>query len=386
MMHLPPLYPITDATQEPSLSRQIARFAATGFPLVQFRGKPLSVNDQWRELRIALAESFQNGGWPLIAVNDRADLAILAASEGMAPWGLHLGQSDLPAMEAAKLPGFRELHFGASTHNQAEWASVDSVCDHAGVGPVRATQTKKDHVEIIGFDGLSDGCAALRQKNIAPIAIGGLATDDVLACFRAGAESLAMSYSLSPAAIEKDGGNLTEYLWQAQKTKLSIAPIFKSGSGAVIVGGSGAGKTALAECLAQRTGMRALDLDHRISQRTGKSIPEIFDRGEDAFRQIESECLPECLEATCILALGGGAWQQEAIRSCVQKAGWSVVWLAENPEVAWERVKNDPNRPLAKDRKAFMDKWRSRMPLWSSLPALLPLGRSAAELAELLAM
>jgi thiamine-phosphate diphosphorylase len=367
------------------LSRQIARFAAKGFPLIQFRGKPLSVNDQWRELRMALAESSQDGGWPLIAVNDRADLAILAASEGTAPWGLHLGQSDLPAMEAVKLPGLGELHFGASTHNPVEWVSVDSVCDHAGVGPVRATQTKKDHVETIGFDGLSCGCAVLRQKNIAPIAIGGLNIDDALACFRAGAESLAMSYSLSPAAIERGGGNLTEYLWQAQKLKISVVPFFKSDRGLVIVGGSGAGKTALAECLAQRTGMRALDLDHRISQHTGKSIPEIFGDGEEAFRKLESECLPECLEEPSILALGGGAWQQEAIRNCVQKAGWSVVWLAENPSVAWERAKDDPNRPLAKDRTSFMEKWRSRMPLWSSLPAILPLGRSPAELAELLA-
>jgi len=385
MTHLPPLYPITDATQELSLSRQIARFAREGFPIVQFRGKPLPIGEQWRELRTALAESFQNGGWPLIVVNDRADLAILAACEGMTPWGLHLGQSDLPAMEAVKLPGLKELHFGASTHNPAEWASVDRICDHAGVGPVRATQTKKDHVEVIGFNGLSEGCAALRQKNIAPIAIGGLTIDDALACFRAGVESLAMSYSLSPVAVEADGGNLTEYLWQAQKIKYSLAPILKSGHGAVIVGGSGAGKTALAECLASRLGMQALDLDHRISQRVGKSIPEIFDEGEDFFRKIESECLPECLEVPSILALGGGAWQQETLRCCVKKAGWSVVWLAENPNVAWERAKMDPNRPLAKDKKVFMEKWCSRMPHWSSLPSLLPLGRSAAELAELIA-
>jgi shikimate kinase len=292
----------------------------------------------------------------------------------------------LPAVEAVKLPGLEDLHFGASTHSPAEWASVDSVCDHAGVGPVRATQTKKDHVETIGFDGLSRGCATLRQKSIAPIAIGGLAIDDASACYRAGAESLAMSHSLSPVAVEAGGGNLTEYLWLAQKIKYSFAPIIKSGCGAVIVGGSGAGKTALAESLALRLGMPAVDLDHRISQKVGKSITEIFDEGEDAFRKIESGCLPECLEAPSVLALGGGAWQHEAVRGRVQKAGWSVVWLAENPNVAWERAKIDPNRPLAKDRKIFMENWSSRMPLWSSLPALLPLGRSAAELAELLAL
>lgn len=385
MVHFPPLYPIADATQELSLSRQIARFAGAGFPLVQLRGKPVPINEQWAELRRALTESIQNGGWPLIVVNDRADLAILAAYEGLAPWGLHLGQSDMPAKEAVRLPGLKDLHFGASTHNPIEWASVDCVCDHAGVGPIRATTTKKDHAVTIGFDGLAEGCSAMRQKNIAPIAIGGLTIDDSLACFQAGAESLAMSHSLSPAAIDASGGNLTECLWQAQKIKYSLAPILKSGQGAILAGGSGAGKTALAGSLALRLGLPAVDLDHQISQRAGKSIAEIFGEGEDAFRKIESECLPECLEKPAVLALGGGAWQQESVRRCVQKAGWSVVWLAENPSVAWERAKKDPNRPLAKDRAAFMEKWRSRMPLWSLLPPLLPLGRSAAELAELLA-
>jgi thiamine-phosphate pyrophosphorylase len=388
MMHFPPLYPITDATQELSLSGQIVRFAQAGFPLVQFRGKSAPISEQWSELRLALTESFHNGGWPLIVVNDRADLAILAACEGMAPWGLHLGQSDLSAAEAARLPGLGKLHFGASTHNPSEWVSVDCVYDHAGVGPIRATQTKKDHVGTIGFEGLAKGCATLRQKNIAAIAIGGLTIDDSLASFEAGAESMAISHSLSPAAMESGGGNLADCLWQAQKTKYSLKPVPKRGQGTVgtvLVGGSGAGKTALAQCLALRLGLPALDLDHRISQKAGKSIAEIFSEGENTFRAIESECLPACLEKPSILSLGGGAWQQEAIRHCIKKSGWNVIWLAENPIVAWERTRMDTNRPLAKDRAIFMEKWRSRMPLWSLLPSLLPLGRSAAELAELLA-
>ena len=100
MLRLPPLYPITDATRPESLSAQIRRLGEAGFPLVQFRGKPLDAPAQWEELRKALLEAAANGGWPMICVNDRADLVILAAREGLAPWGLHLGQEDLPAGEA----------------------------------------------------------------------------------------------------------------------------------------------------------------------------------------------------------------------------------------------------------------------------------------------
>ena len=50
MLNLPPLYPITDARLERSLSTQVRRFGEAGFPLVQFRGKPLEADAQMAEL------------------------------------------------------------------------------------------------------------------------------------------------------------------------------------------------------------------------------------------------------------------------------------------------------------------------------------------------
>jgi shikimate kinase len=191
-----------------------------------------------------------------------------------------------------------------------------------------------------------------------------------------------MSQSLSPGASCGCEAQLIDCLWQAQKIKYSISPVLSAGKGVAIVGGSGSGKTALADGLAQRLRIRALDLDFQIAQKAGKSIAEIFADGEEVFRKLEIECLPECLEQPAVLALGAGAWGQATIREYVRKSGWDVLWLAEIPAVAWDRAKNDPERPLAKDRAEFMKRWSSRMGEWSLLPSLLPLGRTVEELAR----
>ena len=69
------------------LAEQVRHLGVLGFPLVQFRGKPLDAREQWLQLRQALLESADNGGWPLIVVNDRSDLAVLAAQEGFRSLG-----------------------------------------------------------------------------------------------------------------------------------------------------------------------------------------------------------------------------------------------------------------------------------------------------------
>lgn len=379
MLHLPPIYPITDATLAEPLSDQIRRLGAAGFPLVQFRGKPLEADQQWAELRKALQESAVNGGWPLICVNDRADLALLAAQEGLAPWGLHLGQEDLPAQEAVRLPGLAALHLGTSTHDAREWAAAAAPCDHAGVGPFRGTPTKADHAAPIGLDGLRTGCAALRARGISPIAIGGLALGDAAACFAAGAEALAMVGALhradDPAALG----------WAAQGLRWQARPPFRRDRGLVLVGGSGAGKTSLGRELAQRLARPFLDLDEAIASREGRSVRELFARqGEEAFRSLEASVLPNLLAAPAIVALGGGAWAAPANRATVAAAGFEALWLAETPLRAWARVGADPDRPLAQDRAAFLARWRERTQAWSLAPMVLPFGHSSRELASAL--
>lgn len=375
MLPLPPLYPITDTSRPEPLSAQIRRLGEAGFPLVQFRGKPLDARSQWLELRAALADAAANGGWPFICVNDRADLALLAAQEGLAPWGLHLGQGDLPAAEALRLPGLGGCHIGASTHGPAEWEAIDPACDHAGVGPFRGTATKSDHATPIGLEGLRAGCAALRAQGLAPIAIGGLGAADAKTCFEAGAESLAMVGEIHRCADPAALG------WEVQQARWQIRPPFRRGQGVVLLGGSGAGKSTLGQLLARRLGLAFHDLDDVIEADQRLPVSAIFaERGEGAFRALETALLPTLLAQPAVVALGGGAWEAPANREAVAVAGFAPLWLAEPPARAWERVGRDPLRPLAQDRSAFMARCAARASAWSLAPALLSFGRNPEDL------
>ncbi len=379
-MNLPPLYPITDASRPERLAEQVRKFGEAGFPLVQFRGKPLDALAQWAELRKALEESAANGGWPLIVVNDRADLAVLAAHAGLVPWGLHLGQEDLPPREARRLRGLAATHLGTSTHAPEEWGRVDPACDHAGVGPVRGTASKIGHAAPIGWEGLAEGCAALRGQQILPVAIGGLGIEDAAACFEAGAESLAMIGGMQGAE------NPRELLWRAQSERWRSHPPLRQGQGVVLVGSSGAGKSTLGARLAARLNLPFIDLDRGIAGEAGRSIPRIFaEEGEPAFRIREEAAVLKALVQPAVVAFGGGAWESVATRRAVELSGFTALWLAEVPGRCLGRAGGDPGRPLAASSDVFLARHRERMQAWSALPVILPLGRGPGEVSAALA-
>ena len=81
----------------------------------------------------------------------------------------------------------------------------------------------------------------------------------------------------------------------------------------VLIGMPGSGKTTVGRALANLTGREAIDLDSRIEERAGRSIPEIFAReGEAAFRALERQAAEEAGRLTGkILLTGGGIVKDE---------------------------------------------------------------------------
>ena len=115
----------------------------------------------------------------------------------------------------------------------------------------------------------------------------------------------------------------------------------------ILVGMMGAGKSTMGRILARHTGKQFIDSDVELQNRTGVSIPHIFDvEGESGFRQRESDVIESLLcEDNIVLATGGGAILSEHNRHLMQRNG-IVVYLQANVNELWQRTRHDKNRPL----------------------------------------
>ena len=139
------LYLCTDARRERGDLAEFADAAlAGGVDIIQLRDKgsageqqfgPLEARQELDALEI-LADAARRHG-ALLAVNDRADIAVAAGADV-----LHLGQDDLPLPIARDIIGPRPV-IGRSTHDrvQASAAAAEEV-DYFCVGPCWPTPTK----------------------------------------------------------------------------------------------------------------------------------------------------------------------------------------------------------------------------------------------------
>jgi thiamine-phosphate pyrophosphorylase len=118
----------------------LAEFAdaalAGGVDVLQLREKGIEARDELAALEVLAEVCARHGA--LLAVNDRADVALAAAADV-----LHLGQDDLPVAWARRVVGDdvivgRSSHSGSETAAAADEPGVDYFC----VGPCWPTPTK----------------------------------------------------------------------------------------------------------------------------------------------------------------------------------------------------------------------------------------------------
>ena len=109
----------------------------------------------------------------------------------------------------------------------------------------------------------------------------------------------------------------------------------------------GAGKTTIGKRLAQQLALPFYDSDKVIEERTGASIPLIFDiEGEAGFRRREEAVIDELSQLDqVVLATGGGAVTVAANRRRLRERG-TVVYLEASAEKQYASTRLDRNRPL----------------------------------------
>ena len=185
------LYLCTDARQRTGdLPEFLDAVLAGGVDVVQLRQKGMEAREELAALEVFADACRRHGA--LLAVNDRADVAVVADAPV-----LHLGQDDLPVAAARAMCG-PDIVVGRSTHSptQADAAIADPQVDYFCVGPTWATPTKPGRAAT-GLDLVRHAAGGAAGKPW--FAIGGIDLDTIGVVLEAGARRVVVVRALTEA-------------------------------------------------------------------------------------------------------------------------------------------------------------------------------------------
>ena len=138
------------------------------------------------------------------------------------------------------------------------------------------------------------------------------------------ANGLGMLVAQAKAACERFTGEPID----DEKVYTIKAEMERNTRNVMLIGMPGSGKSTVGAALAESLGRKLVDVDERIVEMAGCSIPEIFLKdGEEGFRQIEHQALCEVSkESGLVIATGGGVvTRRENLDPMRQNS--LIVWL-----------------------------------------------------------
>lgn len=115
-----------------------------------------------------------------------------------------------------------------------------------------------------------------------------------------------------------------------------------------LIGMPGSGKTTIGKEIAQKLNMDFVDMDEMIEANEDKSIAEIFKKGEDYFRSLETYCAKVLgNRESSVISTGGGIVKKKENIDYLKKNS-VIIFINRHPD----SIVNDVDiqkRPLLKD-------------------------------------
>ena len=198
-----------DLCEGPQGMVRTARLAAeNGATAIQLRA-PHWKKRQWLETAREIKTVLTALNVPLI-INDQVDIALAIDADGV-----HVGQQDLPAIEARRLIGPHKI-LGLSVSNATQLAAVSEGVDYLGIGPVYPTGTKPDAAAVLG---VREFAKLVASANLPVVGIGGIAKDNCAPLFENGAHGVAV---ISAICGQPDPGLATAQLRERLQGSVSL--------------------------------------------------------------------------------------------------------------------------------------------------------------------
>ena len=134
----------------------------------------------------------------------------------------------------------------------------------------------------------------------------------------------------------------------------------------VFIGMPGCGKSTIGKLVSKELNLKFFDMDKYIEDMTSKTIPELFETGEDYFRDFETLACKELSEKSKILiSSGGGVVKRKENIEILKKE--SYIIFIDRPI---EELLNDidiSKRPLLKEgREQLIKLYEERYELYRS--------------------
>ncbi|WP_294393645.1 shikimate kinase [uncultured Clostridium sp.] len=118
----------------------------------------------------------------------------------------------------------------------------------------------------------------------------------------------------------------------------------------VFIGMPGCGKTTIGRIISKQLKMNFYDMDDYIEKISSSTIVELFEKGEEYFRNIETQACRELAQKKDVLISTGGGVVKRKENIEILKEDSIIIFLDRPVENIFEDV-DVSNRPLLKDGK-----------------------------------